>query len=357
MSSSFGNKLKISLFGASHGSHIGVVLDGLMAGEQFSLEALKAFLARRAPKKNLLSTLRNEPDDFVFLSGVEGEKTTGYPICAVIENKDFNKKDYEDLKDIPRPSHADYTARLRFGDGVDLSGGGHFSGRLTAPLCIAGGLALQLLAQRGIRVYARLSRVGCLYDSPLDYAKPNEEALSQVKEKPMPMLSEDTRKEAKALVEAVRSEGDSIGGEIECVVLGFPKGKGNPLFDALESKLASVLFGISGVKGVSFGSGFLGTSQRGSQQNDAFYIKDGDIKTKTNNSGGIQGGISNGMPIVFQVAMKPTPSILKTQESISLSKGEAVTLQIEGRHDPCIAIRAVPVIEAVCALVLLDELL
>lgn len=357
MSSSFGNKLKVSLFGASHGSHVGVLLEGLMAGEVFSLEKLYQFMARRAPKKSLLSTLRKEADMPIFLSGISEEMTTGCPICAVIENQDAHSKDYEKLKDIPRPSHADYTARLRFGDKVDLAGGGHFSGRLTAPLCVAGGLALQLLEKRGVRIYARLSRVGEVQDDRIDYAYPDEANLLKLRDESVPMLSEVKSKMAKNLIEELRSQGDSIGGEIECVVLGYPKGKGSPLFDALESRLAAVLFGISGVKGVSFGSGFLGTTRRGSQENDAFYINEGEILTKTNHSGGIQGGISNGMPIIFQVAMKPTPSIALSQESVSLSKGENVHFQIEGRHDPCIALRAVPVIEAACALVLLDELL
>lgn len=357
MSSSFGHKLKVSLFGASHGSHIGVVLEGLRAGEAFSMEALEVFLKRRAPKKSLLSTQRKEIDQVTFLSGFIENKTTGYPICAVIENQDAHSKDYEKLSDTPRPSHADYTARLRFGEEVDLRGGGHFSGRLTAPLCIAGGLVLQLLEKKGIRIYTRVSRIGQVFDALLDKANPDEKALLALREKDVAMLSEEKEKEAKALIEQVRSEGDSIGGEIECVILGFPKGKGNPLFEALESRLAQVLFGVSGVKGVSFGSGFLGTMKKGSEENDAFYVKEGEILTKTNNSGGIQGGISNGMPIVFQVAIKPTPSIALEQESVSLEKKENTKLKIEGRHDPCIALRALPVIEAVAALVLFEELL
>ena len=349
MSSSFGEKLKVTIFGASHGSHIGVVLEGLDAGEVIDQEALAQFMQRRAPKKNVLSTQRREADTVTFVSGVLDDKTSGSPLCALIQNTDAHSKDYANLEDVPRPSHADYTARLRFGEAVDLRGGGHFSGRLTAPLCIAGGIALQLLARKGIEIYAHLKSVGEVEDSPLDVLTPDIHLLKVAQGRAVPMVSEARAREAEALIKTLRQEGDSVGGVIECFALGFPRGKGNPLFDSIESNLAKVLFGVSGVKGVSFGSGFDGVRHRGSEE--------GQIITKKNNSGGIQGGISNGMPIYFQVAMKPTPSIAKIQKSISLSKNIPTDLRIQGRHDPCIAIRAIPVVEAVCALVLLEFLL
>lgn len=358
MSSSFGEKLKVTIFGASHGSHIGVVLEGLDAGEVIDQEALAQFMQRRAPKKNMLSTQRREADTVTFVSGMADDKTSGSPLCALIQNTDAHSKDYTNLEDVPRPSHADYTARLRFGEAIDLRGGGHFSGRLTAPLCIAGGIALQLLARKGIEIYAHLKSVGEVEDSPLDVLTPDIHLLKVAQGRAVPMVSEARAREAEALIKTLRQEGDSVGGVIECFALGFPRGKGNPLFDSIESNLAKVLFGVSGVKGVSFGSGFDGVRHRGSEENDPFSVDDqGQIITKKNNSGGIQGGISNGMPIYFQVAMKPTPSIAKIQESISLSKNIPTDLRIQGRHDPCIAIRAIPVIEAVCALVLLEFLL
>lgn len=357
MSSSFGNRLKVSLFGESHGEVIGMVLDGLSSGHEIDKEALVSFMKRRAPKKTLLSTGRKEGDKVKFVSGVLDNHTTGTPICAMILNEDAHSSDYQAMRDVPRPSHADYTARLRYGDFVDLRGGGHFSGRLTAPLCIAGGLALQILEKQGIRVYTHLKSVGEIEDKSLNYAHPDEALLQAVAKKDVGMLDSEAGKSAKAMIEEARANGDSVGGVIECVILGFPAGKGNPLFDSLESNLAKLLFGISGVKGVSFGSGFLGCQSMGSLENDPFEIKDGLIKTKTNNSGGIQGGISNGMPIIFQVGMKPTASIAKKQESVSLSEMKNKALQIVGRHDPCIALRAMPVIEAVSALVLLDELM
>ena len=357
MSSSFGDKLKVTIFGASHGSHIGVVLEGLDAGEMIDKTALAQFMQRRAPKKNVLSTQRREADEVTFVSGVLDDKTSGSPLCALIQNTDAHSKDYANLEDVPRPSHADYTARLRFGEAVDLRGGGHFSGRLTAPLCIAGGIALQLLARKGIEIYAHLKSVGEVEDSPLDGLTPDIHLLKVAQGRGVPMVSEARAREAEALIQTLRQEGDSVGGVIECFAIGFPRGKGNPLFDSIESNLAKVLFGVSGVKGVSFGSGFDGVRHRGSEENDPFSVDaQGQIITKKNNSGGIQGGISNGMPIYFQVAMKPTPSIAKVQESISLSNNMPTDLRIQGRHDPCIAIRAVPVIEAVCALVLLDFL-
>ena len=357
MSSSFGDKLKVTIFGASHGSHIGVVLEGLDAGEVIDKTVLAQFMQRRAPKKNMLSTQRREADEVTFVSGMVDDKTSGSPLCALIQNTDAHSKDYANLGDVPRPSHADYTARLRFGEAVDLRGGGHFSGRLTAPLCIAGGIALQLLARKGIEIYAHLKSVGEIEDSPLDVLNPDIHLLKVAQMREVPMISETRAQEAASLIKTLRQEGDSVGGVIECFAIGFPRGKGNPLFDSIESNLAKVLFGVSGVKGVSFGSGFDGVRHRGSEENDPFNVDaQGQIITKKNNSGGIQGGISNGMPIYFQVAMKPTPSIAKVQESISLSKNTPTDLRIQGRHDPCIAIRAVPVIEAVCALVLLDFL-
>lgn len=356
MSSSIGKNIRLSIFGASHGTAIGGVIDGLPAGEKVDLEALRRFMARRAPGRNALQTQRQEKDEVHFLAGLVEAQTSGSPLAYYINNGDHHSKDYANLRDIPRPSHADYTAILRYGEAVDMRGGGHFSGRLTAPLCVAGGIALQLLKKRGILIGAHLKQVGAIQDAPLDKANPNMEAFEALQEKEIPMLSEAASEATKTMLTEVRAAGDSVGAIIEAVATGIPGGLGNPIFDGLENRLAQMLFGIPGVKGVSFGSGFAGCLERGSEQNDPFYMVGDKIVTAKNNSGGIQGGITNGMPIVLQVGMKPTPSIAQKQDSVSLSAGENRELEIVGRHDPCIALRAVPVVEAALAYIILDFL-
>ena len=356
MSSEFGKLLKVSVFGQSHGRAVGVVIDGLPAGESVDLEELQRFLDRRRPGRNTLSTARSEADRPIFLSGLEDGVTCGAPLCAMIENSDPHSKDYSGLTDKPRPGHADYTAWVKWGGHADMRGGGHFSGRLTAPLCVAGGIAKQLLARRGIYVGAHLSSVGTEQDEPFPL-RPTSELFQAVSEKPFPVLNDGAGERMQALILEAKNALDSVGGVVECATVGLPAGLGGPMFDGVENRLAAALFGIPAVKGVEFGDGFDAARTRGSQNNDPFIIEDGQIVTETNRAGGVLGGITTGMPLVLRTAVKPTPSIGRPQRTVSLSAREPVELQIHGRHDPCIAHRAVPVVEAVTAAVLLDLLL
>ena len=356
MSSEFGKILKVSVFGQSHGKAIGVNIDGLPAGETIDLEELQRFLDRRRPGKSPLSTARNEGDVPEFLSGLENGKTCGAPLCAIIRNSDQHSGDYAELADKPRPGHADYTAWVKWKGHADMRGGGHFSGRLTAPLCIAGGIAKQILARRGIYVGAHLHSVGNYLDAPLPDC-PAPELFEAVAAKPFPVLNDKNGDLMQKLIERARQELDSVGGVVECAAVGVPAGLGDPMFDGIENRLAAALFGIPAVKGVEFGKGFTAPCLHGSQNNDAFAVEDGRIVTTTNHAGGILGGITTGMPVLLRVAIKPTPSIGQKQKTVSLSAKENTKLQIHGRHDPCIAHRAVPVVEAVTATVLLDLLL
>lgn len=356
MSSEFGHLLKISVFGQSHGKAIGVVVDGLPAGEAIDLDELQAFLDRRKPGKNRLSTARKESDAPTFLSGLENGKTCGAPLCAVIENGDQHSGDYAGLTDTPRPGHADYTAAVKWGGQADMRGGGHFSGRLTAPLCIAGGIAKQILARWGIHVGAHLSEVAGIADDPFPL-HPTAELFEKLAAKDFPVLDDGAGERMQQAILAAREELDSVGGIVECAAIGLPAGLGDPMFDGVENRLAAALFGIPAVKGVEFGAGFAAARSRGSENNDAFSVQNGAVVTDTNHAGGILGGITNGMPILLRTAMKPTPSIARAQKTVRLSQMEEIPLEIRGRHDPCIAHRAVPVVEAVTAAVLLDLLL
>ena len=356
MSSEFGNLLKVSVFGQSHGKAIGVVVDGLPAGEAIDLEELDRFLDRRRTGKNRLSTARKESDVPVFLSGLENGVTCGAPLCAVIENSDQHSSDYRELRDKPRPGHADYTAYVKWKGQADMRGGGHFSGRLTAPLCVAGGIAKQILARRGVYVGAHLWSVGTERDTPFPL-RPTRELFESVAAKPFPVLDDQAGERMQALILEARQNLDSVGGVIECAATGIPAGLGDPMFGGVENRLAAALFGIPAVKGVEFGDGFASARAHGSENNDPFAEEDGHVVTETNHAGGILGGITNGMPIVLRTAVKPTASISRPQRTVSLSAGENTDLVIHGRHDPCIAHRAVPVVEAVTAAVLLDLLL
>lgn len=356
MSSEFGHLLKISVFGQSHGKAIGVVVDGLPAGEAIDLAELQVFLDRRKPGKNRLSTARKESDTPTFLSGLENGKTCGAPLCAVIENGDQHSSDYAGLTDTPRPGHADYTAAIKWGGQADMRGGGHFSGRLTAPLCIAGGIAKQILARRGIHVGAHLSEAAGIGDESFPL-HPTAALFQEIAAKDFPVLSDAAGERMQQAILAARESLDSVGGIVECAAIGLPAGLGDPMFDGVENRLAAALFGIPAVKGVEFGAGFAAARSRGSENNDAFSIRDGAVVTDTNHAGGILGGITNGMPLVLRTALKPTPSISGEQKTVRLSQMEETPLQIRGRHDPCIAHRAVPVVEAVTAAVLLDLLL
>lgn len=356
MSSEFGNIIRVSVFGQSHGKAIGVVVDGLPAGEAIDLEELQRFLDRRRPGTGPLSTARKETDVPEFLSGLEGGKTCGAPLCAVIKNADQHSKDYGELADKPRPGHADFTAWAKWGGHADMRGGGHFSGRLTAPLCVAGGIAKQILARRGIFVGAHLASVAGICDRPFPLY-PTAALFSEIAAKPFPVLDGEAGERMRAAILEAKNDLDSVGGVIECAATGLPPGLGEPMFGGVENRLAAALFGIPAVKGVEFGEGFRAAELRGSENNDPFTLEDGEIRAETNRAGGILGGITTGMPLVLRAAVKPTPSIGRPQKTVRLSAMEAAELAIHGRHDPCVAHRAVPVMEAVTAAVLLDMLL
>ncbi len=355
MSSTYGENLKLSIFGQSHGRAIGMTLDGIPAGLPVDLEKLQKFLNRRAPGQHEYDTPRKEEDKPDFLSGIVDGHTCGAPIAAVIYNTNTRSGDYSNLKDCPRPGHADYTAQIKYGGYQDVAGGGHFSGRLTAPLCVAGGLCKQWLENKGIQIGAHIVSIAGITDDPvyLDWINPD---FSLIRED-FPVLNPKAGEKMRQAIAQAKQEGDSVGGIIECIVTGVPAGLGGASFGGVEGKLAQIIYGIPAVKGLDFGSGFTGSYMRGSQNNDDYDVIDGKIRTKTNNAGGILGGITTGMPLVFQAAVKPTPSIAKAQQTVNLKTLETQALQIKGRHDPCIVPRAVPVIEAAAAIAVYDLLL
>lgn len=361
MGSVWGKRLKISLFGESHGAGIGVVIDGLPPGEPVDLDLLRAYTERRAPGRTPWSTKRTEQDVPDILSGLYQGKTTGTPLAMVMRNADTRSGDYADLQVKPRPGHADLTGRMRYKDSQDPRGGGHFSGRLTAPLTFAGGLAEQILNRRHVTVAAHIYAIGGIRDQSVDPAQPDLKALVALRGKRFPVLDDACGEQMIAAVEAARKDGDSLGGIVECLAVGFPAGIGDPMFDGIEPRMASLLYGIPAVKGVEFGAGFAVAEHTGSQNNDApQFVGAGaarSIRLRTNHGGGIDGGISNGMPIVVRTAFKPTPSIGRSQPTVNLETMENDTLRIKGRHDPCIVPRALPVVEAAVALALLDQLL
>ena len=349
-----GEKLKIGVFGASHGKEIGVIVEGLKGGETFDIDELKAFMYRRAAKKGDFSTARTEPDEPVFISGVNGNKLNGETLIAVIENKNQKSSDYGETFRIPRPGHADYTGYVKFGKDFDFRGGGIFSGRLTAPLCVAGGIAKQILEKKGVKIHAFLESVGQVFaKSYNDIDVENFDYRNTTSD--LPLLDESDFGKINAEIKRAKADGDSVGGKIGCVVLGLKKGVGGTMFNSLESDISRLIFGIPAVKGIEFGRGFALSETVGSIANDEFYYSGEEVKTKTNNNGGINGGISNGMPITFSVAVKPTPSIYKEQNSVDLILKKDVKFTVKGRHDACIAVRAVPVVEAVTALSILDK--
>ena len=352
MSSTFGNALKITIFGQSHAPAIGVCMEGFPAGFTPDFDELNAFLARRAPGQGAYTTARREPDRPEFLAGLVRGHTCGAPVTAIIRNTDTRSGDYAAFTDVPRPSHADYPAQVKWQGAQDSAGGGHFSGRLTAPLCIAGGLCLQYLHARGIEITAHIERIGAAQDRRFTSTQP--ETLAKAK---LPVLDPDSAEAMLAQIAAAKAEGDSVGGCIECAVTGLPAGLGSPMFGGMENRLAQILFGIPAVKGVEFGSGFACAGMRGSEHNDPYFMQDGAVRTRTNHAGGILGGLTTAMPVIFRVAVKPTPSIARPQESVSLQRGEDAVLEIHGRHDPCIVPRAVPCVEAAAAIAILDALL
>ncbi len=351
MSSHLGNKIKVQIFGQSHSKGLGVVIDGLPAGERIDLDEVNRFLQRRAGGKNRYSTKRSEKDMPEILSGLVNDITCGAPLCAVFENANTKSGDYKDIEDIPRPSHADFTAFIKHNGFNDKSGGGHFSGRLTLPLCFAGAVCKQILSRRGITVGAHIYSIANIEDKPFD---PVGIIPKDISFDGFPVVDKAVGDRMVEFMEKTAEEGDSVGGVVECAVLGLPIGIGEPMFENIESKLSYGIFGIPAVKGVEFGAGFAASKMMGSEFNDSYTAKNGEIKTETNNSGGVLGGISNGMPVIFRVAFKPTPSIYKEQKSVNLKTMEDVNFRINGRHDPCIVPRAVPVVEAVAAIVICD---
>ncbi len=356
MSSAMGNNIKVQVFGQSHSEGLGVVIDGLPAGEEIDLVKINDFLQRRAGGKNKYSTARKEKDIPKIISGLVENRTCGAPLCAIFENADTKSQDYDGLQYIPRPSHADYTAHMKHHAFEDRRGGGHFSGRLTLPLCFAGAVCKQILERHGIYIGAHIHSIGKVRDKSFDTVGLCKEDFTEALQE-FPTLDKSAGMQMIKIMEEMAEQGDSIGGCVECGVLGLPVGLGDPMFDNLESLLSYGLFAIPAVKGVEFGAGFGVTEMTGSQCNDNFYF-DGDmVKTESNNSGGIQGGISNGMPVIFRVAFKPTPSIYSMQKSVNLKTKNAIDLKIKGRHDPCIVPRAVPCVEAVAAMVLADVFL
>ena len=357
MSSVYGETISLSIFGQSHSAAIGMSLDGIPAGQPVDEEKLRAFLSRRAPGSTQLGTPRKEADLPEFLSGLVDGHTCGAPIAAIIHNTNTRSKDYSELRDKPRPGHADFTAQMKYGGYQDGNGGGHFSGRLTAPLCIAGGICLQLLEREGIRIAAHILSAGAARDRTFDPMGEAPEVLDALQTAPLAVLEQASAEAVSAEILAAKAEADSVGGVIECIVQGLPAGLGDPMFSGLENRIARAIFAIPAVKGLEFGAGFASAEMRGSENNDAFCMQDGAVKTKTNHHGGILGGISTGMPIVFRAAFKPTPSIGKPQETVSLSAGAPAILTVQGRHDPCIVPRAVPCVEAAAALAVYDALL
>ena len=329
MGSTYGKNYRIAIFGESHAAAIGVEVEGVPAGAKIDSKALQSFLDRRAPGRDATSTARREPDVPEFLCGMKDGVATGAPIAVIIRNADTRSGDYGNLANVPRPGHADYPADVKFGGHQDRAGGGHFSGRLTAPLCVAGGLAIQLLEREGVTIQAYAVRIG----------------------------GETDPERMRAAIAAARAEGDSVGGVIEAEVKGMPVGVGDPMFGGLENRIAQAVFGIPAVKGVEFGEGFSAAELKGSENNDPYGIVDGRVVPLSNHAGGILGGLSTGAPIVFRVAFKPTPSIAKEQVSVDLSSGAATKLVVKGRHDPCVVLRAVPCVEAAAAIAVYDALL
>lgn len=357
MSSSFNGGVKFSLFGESHGKGIGVVLDNLPAGEPIDLEKIGEFMARRAPKKDGTSTMRNEKDIPEILSGLYEGKTTGTPIAAVIYNSDQHSGDYGNLISTARPAHADYTGYLRYNGANDPRGGGHFSGRITAPLCFAGAVCAQILENRGITTGAHIIKIKDVLDERFDPVNITAEQLNSVKKRAFPVTSDEAEAKMREVINNARMNLNSVGGIIECAAVGFPAGVGSPMLDGLENIISRLVFAIPAVKGIEFGNGFNCTDLFGSENNDEFYVKDEKILTKTNNHGGILGGISSGMPIIFRAAFKPTPSISQPQKTVDFKEKRDTELVIKGRHDPCVVPRAVPCVESAMNIALLSALI
>lgn len=350
----YGNKLQFEIYGASHEPCIGIRMKGLPAGESIDLGVLHAFMRRRAPGQADFASGRSEPDVPELMAGLENGKTTGEELHIRIKNTDARSRDYDTLRYIPRPGHADYAVWLKSGGAEDMRGGGRFSGRMTAPLCAAGGVCLQILQRRGVDICAHIASVGDSFDEAFDPMGEAPEAFDRIRRARFPTKNAEAGERMREAILAASHRGDSLGGVVECMVTGFPAGCGDALMEGIESSIAAMLFGIPAVKGVEFGAGFHAAKMLGSENNDTYRIVDGKPVPVTNNAGGILGGISTGLPIVFRAAFKPVPSIARPQLSVNLFTLEETELSVPGRHDACIAPRAVPVVEAAAAIALLD---
>lgn len=360
MSSSWSNNISFSIFGESHGPAIGVVIDNVPPGESIDMDKLIQFMSRRAPKKDITSTQRREKDMPQIMSGFLNGKTTGTPLCAFIQNTDQHSADYmkSKLDQLVRPGHADYTGALRYKGFNDVRGGGHFSGRLTAPLCFVGAIAGQILEKRGIYTGAHIAEIHKIKDDSFDSIRTTRDDIIALREKAFPVLNDEKGKRMKRDIEKARKFMDSVGGVVECITINVPAGIGSPIFDGLENSIAQLIFGIPAVKGLEFGAGFNASRMLGSENNDEFYVdENGHVVTRTNFSGGILGGISNGMPITLRAAFKPTPSIAQPQQTIDMKNLSNETIEIKGRHDPCVVPRAVPCIEAAVNIAVLNHML
>lgn len=357
MSCSFGTNIKITIFGQSHSQAIGVVIDGIPAGIELDQDKIYMFMQRRAPGNSDISTPRKEEDFPNIVSGVVDNITCGAPICAIIENKNVKSGDYDKFKEIPRPSHADFSAYMKHSGFNDIRGGGNFSGRLTAPLCFAGAVCIQILEEKGVFIGAHITSIGKCKEERFDPVKVNVRQLQALTQKAFPVLDNIAESAMKAEILKAKKQLDSVGGTVECAVVGVPAGIGEPIFEGIENKLSQIIFGIPAIKGIEFGNGFDCAGLLGSENNDEFMADGDKITTKTNNHGGVLGGVSSGMPIIFRVAIKPTPSIGKSQKSVNLKTKEREELVVSGRHDPCIVPRAVPCIEAAAAIAITDFLL
>lgn len=356
MSSLFDGGISVSIFGESHGKGIGVVLDNLPAGEEIDLDEIAVFMARRAAKKDGTSTLRLEKDIPDILSGYYEGKTTGTPLAAVIFNSEQHSQDYNNISHIARPAHADYTGYLRYNGANDPRGGGHFSGRITAPLVFAGAVCAQILKHHGITTGAHIRSLHGIQDEAFDPVNVTADQLEKVKARSFPTITDKAESSMRAEILAARDRLDSVGGVIECAAVGMPAGVGSPMLDGLENVISRLVFAVPAVKGIEFGAGFGCSDMLGSENNDEFAVRDGKIVTLTNAHGGILGGISSGMPIIFRAAFKPTPSISQPQKSVDFKDMTEQKLVIKGRHDPCVVPRAVPCVEAALNIALVSAL-
>lgn len=357
MSSMIGNRLKLTIFGESHGRAVGAVIDGLPPGIYLDLDYIKYEMGRRKPGESSFSTSRSEDDDFQIISGYFEKKTTGAPLCALISNKDQHSEDYANIKNLLRPGHADYTGFIKYAGYNDYRGGGHFSGRLTAPLVFAGAVAKQILEKLDIFIGGHIKSIKDISEEGFNKIKVSRYDILRLRAKDFPVINESIGKKMKECILKAKDERDSVGGVIETAVINLDAGLGEPFFDSVESRLAHILFSIPAVKGVEFGEGFSITAMKGSEANDGYTVIDGKIETYTNHNGGILGGITTGMHLIFQVAVKPTPSIGRQQKTVDIKKLEEVEICVKGRHDPCIVPRVVPVVEAATALTILDFML